>query len=121
MSKLTRGLIIREPWVGMIVDGRKTWEIRSRDTDIRGRIGLIRGGSGLIVGSAELYGTFPVTKGELLESMDQHGMSRAEVLALFKPGSNYHKPWVWMMRDSKPFTPPRPYTHPNGAVIWVLL
>ena len=49
-----KGLIIREPWIGMILAGRKTWEMRSRQTPYRGRIGLIRKGTGMVVGIAEI-------------------------------------------------------------------
>jgi hypothetical protein len=40
-----RGLIIDEPWIGYIISGTKTWEMRSRNTAIRGSIGLIRKGA----------------------------------------------------------------------------
>jgi hypothetical protein len=49
-----RGLLIRSPWIEEILRGRKTWEIRGSNTNIRGRIGLIRSGSGLVVGTCDL-------------------------------------------------------------------
>ena len=52
-----KGLIIDEPWIGFILSGRKTWEMRSRNTQIRGRIGLIRKGSKMVVGVADLVDT----------------------------------------------------------------
>lgn len=45
-------LVIAEPWIGLILDGSKTWEMRSRATRKRGRIALIRKGSGQVVGVA---------------------------------------------------------------------
>ena len=53
---MERALIIRQPWIGKILDGSKTWEMRGRPTSIRGRIGLIEQGSGMIVGEATLSG-----------------------------------------------------------------
>jgi hypothetical protein len=47
-------LSLESPWVEMILDGKKIWEIRGRYTRIRGKIALIRGGSGLVVGTCEL-------------------------------------------------------------------
>ena len=35
-----KGLIIREPWIGMIMDGSKTWELRTQHTTMRGEIAL---------------------------------------------------------------------------------
>jgi len=37
-----KGLIIKEPWISLILSRKKTWELRSRDTRVRGRIALIR-------------------------------------------------------------------------------
>ena len=115
------GLIVREPWAGMLVDGVKTWEIRSRDTHVRGRIGLIRGGSGLVIGSTILIKTFRVTRERLLANRAKHRMSESEVAALFRPGSNYRTPWAWEMASPRRFAVPRPYRHHDGAVIWVRL
>ena len=42
-----KALIVREPWIDLILDGHKTWELRTQPTSIRGRIALIhliRGG-----------------------------------------------------------------------------
>jgi ASCH domain len=41
-----RALLIRHPWVDMILDGKKTWEIRGAKTSVREIIGLIPSGSG---------------------------------------------------------------------------
>ena len=112
-------LIIREPWIGMILDGLKIWEIRSRNTNVRGRIGLIRSRSGLILGRANLIDSVPVSKRLLLDNLDKHGMSREEVLQLFKPGSNYSRPYAWVLSEQKRLSRPRRYKHPSGAVIWV--
>jgi hypothetical protein len=54
-----KGLIIKEPWISLILSRKKTRELRSRDTRVRGRIALIRKGSGTVIGVAELVGTLP--------------------------------------------------------------
>ena len=54
-----KGLIIDEPWISLIVSGEKSWEMRSRDTYVRGRIGLIRKGSKTVIGLADLVETLP--------------------------------------------------------------
>jgi hypothetical protein len=48
-----KGLIIDEPWIGMIIAGKKTWEMRSRNAMVRGRIGLIRKRPKTVVGVAD--------------------------------------------------------------------
>jgi hypothetical protein len=39
------GLVIDKPWIDLILDGKKTWEMRSTLTKKRGKIALIRKGS----------------------------------------------------------------------------
>src|SRR5438876_7688725 len=53
-ERRVKALIIDEPWISMIVSGQKTWEMRSRNTQVRGRIGLIRKGSKTVIGLADL-------------------------------------------------------------------
>src|SRR5947209_18338036 len=54
VSPQVKALIIREPWIGHILSGAKTWEMRTSKTSLRGRIGLIRKGSGVVVGVADI-------------------------------------------------------------------
>ena len=111
------GLIVRSPWVEMILDGRKTWEIRGRATHVRGRIALIRGGSGLVVGTCEIFDVVgPLTLEDLRGNAGNAGLALREVTII-----PYKKTYAWVLRDVKQFIPPRPYKHPSGAVIWVKL
>jgi hypothetical protein len=54
-----QGLIIRAPWIDMILAGTKTWEMRTAPCPHLGRIGLIRKGTGLIVGVANVVASLP--------------------------------------------------------------
>jgi hypothetical protein len=42
--RVTKGLIIADPWIGYVLEGSKTWEMRSSKTSVRGPFGLIRKG-----------------------------------------------------------------------------
>lgn len=111
-----RGLLIRQPWIDLILARNKTWEIRGSATKIRGTIGLIQSASGLIVGTAELVSCTP--------QLTQDDMKKAQRLHLiastFDP-MPYPKTYAWVLLDAKRFDKPIPYTHPQGAVIWVNL
>jgi hypothetical protein len=52
---MMRALLIRHPWIDMILDGKKTWEIRGSRTAIRETIGLIPSASGTVVGIARSW------------------------------------------------------------------
>jgi len=54
VDKAMKGLIIRQPWIDLILSGEKVLEMRSKRTNIRGEIGLFQSGSGLILGTCNL-------------------------------------------------------------------
>lgn len=115
-----RGLIIRSPWIDHILAGRKTWEIRSKATKVRGTIALIRGGSGLVVGKAELVHSLgPFTFEQLRDRQDKHGVPVDDLRPfLLKYKDKAH---AWVLDRVVAFERPIQYDHPSGAVIWVTL
>lgn len=48
------GLIIKDPYLSYILDGTKTWEMRSTSTKQRGLVTLIKNRTGKVWGLAEL-------------------------------------------------------------------
>ena len=42
---MKKGLIIKSPWIEKIFEGKKTWEIRNKDVNYRGKIYLIKSGT----------------------------------------------------------------------------
>ena len=112
------GLLVRSPWVDMILEGRKTWEIRGSNTNIRGRIGLIRSGSGLVIGTCDLIDVEgPLSIANLRRNVSNHLVP----LNNLKVGLPYQNTYAWVLRDAKVLRQPVPYNHPQGAVIWVKL
>ena len=111
-----KGLIVDEPWVSMIVAGKKTWEMRSRNTAVRGRIALIRKGSKAVVGVADLIGTVPLlSQSDLKASVDKHQVPERKIDEEFKHNT------AWVLERARRLREPVPYRHPAGAVIWVNL
>lgn len=112
-----RALVIAEPWISLILSGRKTWEMRGRGTSIRGRIGLIRKGTGLVVGEAVLAGSLPPLDVEgMLATQSRHRIDPETLAAL---GGRWNVPWV--LEGAMEWKAPVPYVHPRGAVTWVVL
>jgi hypothetical protein len=109
-----RGLIIRQPWIGLILEGAKTWEMRSKPTEIRGRIALIEAGSGMISGEANLIDSLePIRQDQAARCWRHHRVNDDSLL----------KKWCypWVLDQVKKYEKPIPYNHPMGAVIWVNL
>jgi hypothetical protein len=106
-----KALIIRKEWLDMILDGSKTWEMRSRPTNVRGRILLIEAGSGHIVGECVLTGSPTSPMPVCSYHFNKHRVSNADLL----------RKWCypWMLSNAKRYDKPIPYDHPKGAVVWV--
>lgn len=111
---IKRALIVKPPYAQMIVDGRKTLEMRSRKTNIRGRIGIIEQGTGTIIGEVDLV--------ESYDSWDQQSLflakdlHRVEDLTLLKKWC-----FPWVLSNPEKYKEPKPYTHPKGAMSWIKL
>lgn len=109
---IDRVLLIREPWISLILSGRKTWEMRTRGTHIRGWVGLSKPGSKLITGVVNVVDCLqPLRREELASHFDKHQVPDGNEF------SHYNVPWV--LSGSKILIEPIAYHQPPGAVIWV--
>lgn len=112
-----KALIIREPWIGFILRGEKTWEMRPKPTKERGLIGLIRARSKHVVGVARLVGSLPaLNPSKYAETERYHRVPPAE-----QPQAIASR-WVnpWLLADIRRLPRPVPYSH-TSQVDWVVL
>ena len=107
-----KGLIIRAPWIDLILQGEKTWEIRGTNTRIRGRIALIKSGTGYVFGTVGLVNCIPLDLRTYQSHVTQH---RVEVVSSLP----YPKTFAWVLEDPVRLDKPVAYRHPKGAIIWV--
>ena len=111
---MTKGLIIKEPWVSLIVEGKKTWELRKTKTSIRGKIALLQGG--YIRGYANLVDCIgPIPLERLREASHLHQVP----IERFTEGYSYK--YAWKLINVESVDPPEKYDHPRGAQQWVNL
>jgi hypothetical protein len=113
-----RTLLVKEPWVSLLLDGEKVWELRRSSTKARGRVGLTRSGSGVIAGRANLRDVHgPFTAEELRAHRDEH-LVDDEFLDEYAAG----KPlYAWELRAVHRYSSPAPYRQRRGAGGWVNL
>ncbi len=114
-----KGLIIDEPWIGFILKGEKTWEMRKTVCNFRGTFALIRKGSGSVVGAAQLLNSLPplISPEAYSAAQPYHRIPTARQKQAFEDG--WRTPWV--LAAVRPLPRPVSYFHPSGAVIWVNL
>lgn len=112
-----RGIIIRQPWVNHILNGEKTWELRGKNTKIRGPVALIEGGTGTIVGMFNITDSQgPLTREQRVEAAENKQILPCEI-----DEDMYENVYAWKVDNVIRFPQPVRYTHPSGAVIWVTL
>lgn len=112
------GLIIKDPYITRILNGQKTWEMRSTKTSKQGLIALIKKGSGQIYGVANLVSVNgPLSRETMLNSIEKHTIDKPRIYS----GEVDKWKYAWVLQDAKQLPTPVPYQHKNGAVIWVNL
>ena len=109
-----RGLVVKQPWLELILVGKKIWEIRGSNTTIREKIALIQSGTGKIYGTANLVDCIKLTRKEFELARDRHCVPKEVSLP-------YKNIYAWVLEDAVCLDTPKEYKHPQGAVIWVAL
>lgn len=113
---VSRGLIIAEPWIDHILEGRKDWEMRSTPTSVRGWFGLIKKGSGQVYGLARLVDCGrSLTQLEMIANVARHRIPES----MIQSGAVTKWTVPWKLEDIISLKSPVPYVHKSGAVTWV--
>src|SRR5687768_13149950 len=95
-SMPAQALIVKSPWIDLILDGQKTWELRGSRTKVRGQIGLIKSGSGLVFGTCNVVDCVgPFTVEQLVEHADKHQVPRERLDAIA-----YERTYAWVVADA---------------------
>ena len=113
MSKfLLKGLIIKEPWIDLILTGEKVWEIRGSNTKIRGTIALIKSGSGSVVGLCGLKDVVgPLSLSKFKRSKSFHAIPSNQL----KNGLPYQNTYAWVLDNTICLRKPVSYRHKRGS------
>ena len=103
---------IKEPWLTMILEGRKVWEIRGENTKKRGWIHLTHSGAGgEIHGSVKLVEVHSLTRKNFAANFEKHRIRDVRKV-------KYAKIYAWELKDVKKHC--RPFTYPakKGPAKW---
>jgi len=114
----TSGLIIRREPLAAILNGSKTWEMRSITTKKRGSIALIGKGSKQILGIATIVDVQgPLSDSTMLQTVEKHQIAPARLQDAEVQKLRY----AWVLANVRKLDPPVPYQPRSGAVRFVNL
>lgn len=109
---LERLLIVKPPWLDLILKEGKRLELRPMPCHFRCLIGL--GYRGSLRGTAKVVDCFEIDDEWKKQNVHLHMVKYdPEFLAGFR--------YAWLLQDVKEINPPIPFKHPGGAQIWVKL
>lgn len=111
-------LFIKEPWISLILEGKKVWEIRSSNTNIRGRIGLIASGTGEIKGYIDLIDSIKLTPQQFDKNQKNHQIPNDRFNSNKMPYKNTH---AWILKNPFKLEKGIKFKHKKGCVIWINL
>ena len=109
--KALRCLKLDDEWVNLILEGKKVWEIRTKDTKIRERIGLCNIKTKRVVGYATLTDSVKMSVAELLKHNDKHQANDF----LKEYGKNREFLYAWVLKDVEKEPNPKFYAPSRGS------
>jgi hypothetical protein len=116
-STVLRALVFEHPWIDLILDGKKCWEIRDSPTSVRGMIGLVPSGSETVVGVCDVVDCLgPLSVEEFCLNAWKAGMRTSEAQL-----ARYRQTYAWVLEKPRYLNRPVSYQPLPGAVIWVRL
>ncbi|HZU07438.1 MAG TPA: AAA family ATPase [Chloroflexota bacterium] len=109
-----RAFRVLEPYASQIVEGKKTWELRTYPTTIRGRVGVVSGGR--MLGTVEVTGTRgPLSAEELEQAQDRH-LADPRFLQRYARGRRLY---AWELAKAQKFAKPVEIAPRAGQQTWL--
>ena len=114
------GLVVKDPFATMIVKGEKTWEVRTKRTMMRTRIGIVKSGSKTVIGEVSILDCIELTDQMLDNGFAHHKIQ--DIDQVFNhTGNRDIQYYAWVLEKAQQYHRPMPYQHPPGAITWVRL
>eukprot|EP01083_Nonionella_stella_P129489 392919_1 len=114
-DRKSRALLLEQKWLREIINGSKTWELRSCNTRIKGKVFLAH--KDMIYGETYIIDSFQIDKRELVlpENIHKHHvlhpLRNDKIIA-------WTKVYVWVLANTKEYQDPIQFTRKQGQQVW---
>ena len=113
----TRGLKIRQPWLGYILEGRKKWELRGAECAHVGTVvALVEVGKKRIVATARIVNSFKVNDDTLAERVDLHCVEDYDTNPHLEGYRQNQGVFAWLLDEVRLLDPI--FVDTTSAVMW---
>lgn len=130
MKENIKVLAVKQPWASLIAEGKKTIEVRSMPTNIRGRVAIYASLSSFDTGLLnKIPATDPFLKGHIIATVEivdckqyvrNHEFMHDRNKHLIPPDEikNYSCGYGWLLCNAQNLAEPIEYKMPKGCVVW---
>lgn len=106
-----RCLKMNDKWVNLILSGKKTWEIRTRNIHIREKIALGNTKTKCYVGYATIVDSIEMTIREIFKHNNKHQAN--DFIEQYAKGKETL--FIWVLKDIKVEHEPKAYSYSTGS------
>ena len=111
-------LIVHAHWLKLILDGSKTWEIRSENKTKRERIALATTKPYVLLGDVEIVKSTNITFEEFQAHVHLHCVPKTQHADVI---GRYKNIYAWHLRFPRRYVTPIEYKYSPGQVKWIKL
>lgn len=108
-----KGLIVLPYWADEILSGRKTLEIRGRNTKIRGPVAIIKSGTSKVYGIVNISNSQQISEKQYISERPKH-LIKNQWSEL-----PYNNVYGWSVSSARMFKKPVNIEVKQGCIIWV--
>ncbi|MBE3116201.1 ASCH domain-containing protein [Candidatus Bathyarchaeota archaeon] len=98
-------------WATLVLSGKKIWEIRTRNTNIRERIALGNTKTKCYVGYATIVDSVEMTVAEIFKHNNKHQAN--DFIKQYAKGRETL--FIWVLKDVVVEHEPKPYSYSTGS------
>ena len=112
----TTALYVCAPWIHLILDGLKTWEIRSRPCKKRGRVALALPKSSTVIGDVLIVDCVEIYRSDFTAHEDKHCVTAKDATSVLKDCDCIY---AWHLAKPRRYASPVAFRLKPGQVVWI--
>jgi predicted transcriptional regulator len=110
------GIIVQGEWLELLLNGQKTWELRTMKTNKRERVALAQSGTSLLLGDVTITGCIELDDVLVRANIHKHGVPLHRLAEYVRDDK---KIFAWQIALPRRYKTPVPYKKDQGQMTWI--